>query len=220
MNKSEEKTLLYVLLPSSIKNEEVFKRSALILYAGDDSKDHLNDGLFYYRLDDLDSEVLDHLAAQWHATVWRDSWDVETKREVLRSLIRTKSHLGTKGAITDVCQSLVGGSATITEWFETEPQGTPHTFIVKVNQELTGSRVPSEVLADLINGINYAKPVRSQYSLVLVNQPLEAELDFSSVLRLMTYTHFYTNPTLWYEMNSDSCFSGGSRSMAYSHFYS
>ncbi|MBQ3679058.1 MAG: phage tail protein I [Succinivibrio sp.] len=220
MHKSEDKTLLFALLPSSIKEEPVFKHSAQALYAGDDSKDHLKDGLFYYRFDELSSDTLDHLAAQWHAHVWRDSWDIETKRQVLRTLIQTKSHLGTKGAIVDVCQSLVGGAASIIEWFETEPQGTPHTFIVKVNQELTGRRVPSEVLADLINGINYAKPVRSQYTLVLVNQPLYSELDLSSVVRMMTYTHFYTNPTLWYEMNSDSCFSGGSRSMTYSHFYS
>ena len=219
MNKSEDLTLLYTLLPSSIKNEEVFRKSALILYAGDDSKDHLNDGLFYVRLDELSSEILDHLAAQWHATVWRDSWPVDTKRAVLRSLIQTKSHLGTRSAIRNVLQSLVG-NASITEWFEKDPVGIPHTFEIKVTQNFNDGRVSSEVLQDLINAINYAKPVRSQYTLVLVNQPLEAECDLSKLARIMVYSHFYTNPTLWFSSASESHSSAGVRNMTYSHFYS
>lgn len=220
MRKSEEKTLLFALLPSSIKEEPVFKHSSEALYAGDDSKDHLNDGLFYYRLDELDSATLDHLAAQWHAHVWRDSWSIDTKRAILKSLIKTKSHLGTKGAVKDVVSSLVGGNASIKEWFETTPQGTPHTFEIRVTQNISDeSRVSSDVLTDLINGINYAKPVRSQYTLVLVNQPLKAEADFSTALRLMSYTHFYTNPTLWITADAHTDFSAGTRSLQYAHFY-
>ena len=124
MHKSEDKTLLFALLPSSIKEEPVFKHSAEALYAGDDSKDHLKDGLFYYRFDELSSDILDHLAAQWHAHVWRDSWNIETKRQVLRSLIQTKSHLGTKGAIKDVLAGIVGSQASsIKEWFEKSKVG-------------------------------------------------------------------------------------------------
>ena len=219
MHKSEDKTLLFALLPSSIKEEPVFKHSAEALYAGDDSKDHLKDGLFYYRFDELSSDTLDHLAAQWHAHVWRDSWNIETKRHVLRSLIQTKSHLGTKGAIKEVLAGIVGSQASsIKEWFEMEPQGTPHTFEIRVEQNLSNSStISSDVLNDLIRALNYAKPVRSQYTLVLVNQPFNAELDFSVHTSQMVYTHLYSPPERWEYFDASKNYVGAMSQMTYVH---
>ena len=86
MNNIEDKNLLQQLLPSSISDEDVFKDSAKALHSDSDTKDHLNDGLFYYLLDTVKSEVLDHLASQWRVGVWRDSWPVSRKRIVLKTI--------------------------------------------------------------------------------------------------------------------------------------
>lgn len=160
-NKIEDKTLLHLLLPSSIADEDIFKNAATALHANSDTKGHLNDGLFYYLLDSASSELLDHLASQWRVGVWRDSWSVTRKRLVLKTIIKTLSHYGTKKAILDVLASL-GNGAQIKEWFESDPQGTPHTF--QINIDLNVQQVKAEAIDDAVTALNIVKPVRSQYT--------------------------------------------------------
>ncbi len=216
MNKAEENTLLYTLLPSSIKNEEVFKKASLALYKNDDSKSHLNDGFFYARLDEVKGDTLDHLAKQWHVLVWRDSWDDATKRNVLRSTIQSLRILGTKAAIINVLSGL-NGRAELTEWYEMSPQGTPHTFKVDVYQE--AGFISEDTFSDLVRMINQAKPVRSQYTFKAI-QELEAEGDFSTSFRTFVYTHFYTNPTLYFTFGTETDTNAGVQSVQYARFNS
>lgn len=162
MNNIEDKNLLQQLLPSSISDEDIFKDSAKALHTDSDTKDHLNDGLFYYLLDTVKSEVLDHLAAQWRVGVWRDSWPVSRKRIVLKTIIKTLSHYGTRQAIIDVLASL-GNGVQMKEWWETTPPGTPHTF--SINIDLNVQQVKAEAIDDAVTALDLVKPVRSQYSI-------------------------------------------------------
>ncbi len=161
-NKIEDKTLLHQLLPSSIADEEIFKNAATALHTNSDTKGHLNDGLFYYLLDSASSELLDHLASQWRVGVWRDSWPVSRKRIVLKTIIKTLSHYGTKQAIIDVLASL-GNGVQMKEWWETTPLGTPHTF--SINIDLNIQQVKAEAIDDAVTALDLVKPVRSQYSI-------------------------------------------------------
>lgn len=128
---------------------------------------HLHDGLFLYRIDELSSEQLDHLATQWSPMTWRDTWPVETKRAILKSVVREKSRVGTRASVVNTLSSF-GSAAKFVEWFEESPQKTPHTFKITINQNDVEGTVSSETTTDLIRSVERLKPVRSQYDLTIV----------------------------------------------------
>lgn len=121
-----------------------------------------------YNLDILSSLVLDHLATQFNMTAWDSTWDVERKRSVLRAfLIAYKTRVGTVFAVKQAIESF-GSGVILTEWWQKEPKGQPHTFEVK-------SIVPDGLTIDeqvnLRQLIDAAKPVRSHYTLTVQCQP-------------------------------------------------
>ena len=83
----------------------------------------------YLHLDSLTSEQLDHMATQWDASVWRQSWPVEIKRNVINNVIRDKRKKGTLLAVKNAIES-IGIIISITEWWQETPKATPHTFKV------------------------------------------------------------------------------------------
>lgn len=113
-------SLLDVLPPNLARDPNVIAMSKAI----DDELQAINNLIYkteiYSVVDNTDSVVLDHLAWQWNADTWRDSWPVSLKRSVFKSIIRTKRIKGTRAAVEDVVNSL-GGEVNITEWFETSP---------------------------------------------------------------------------------------------------
>lgn len=131
-----------------------------------DLQKHLDDPLLYARFNQLSSAALDHLAAQWHAEVWRDVWPVSVKRDTLKSLIIEKPRLGTLSAVKNAI-SAYGGAVSIQEWWEQSPPGTPHTFIVYIRQNDIEGLSPDDVLSDLKRLIDSTKPTRSQYRFIL-----------------------------------------------------
>ncbi|HIA5986355.1 TPA: phage tail protein I, partial [Escherichia coli] len=115
-------------------------------------------------VDNLDSVVLDHLAWQWNADTWRDSWPVSLKRSVFKSIIRTKRIKGTRAAVEDVVNSL-GGEVNITEWFETSPPGEPYTASIVASINSFDGAVPSkEMLEDTLRSIKSAKSARTLFT--------------------------------------------------------
>ncbi len=122
----------------------------------------------YARLGKLSSAQMDHMAAQMDVDVWRTEWDADRKRSMLIASYDVKRHAGTVQAVRDVLASM-GVALQLAEWWQTTPQGTPHTFTVTAvasgssgNGELT-----AEEQQDLILGIDRAKPARSHYELVI-----------------------------------------------------
>lgn len=168
MKTLEENDAFSLLEPQSIKNDPTVQNitNALNpvltrLY------EHLHDGLFLYRIKELSSDQLDHLAVQWQPLVWRDTWPIETKWAVIASMIVEKRRMGTKGAVRNALASL-GAASKIKEWWEESPQATPHTFKIAVNQNELEGVVRSDVTTDIIRSIDLVKPVRSQYTLTIV----------------------------------------------------
>ena len=122
----------------------------------------------YLRLAELTSGQLDHMARQMDVDVWRDSWPADKKRSVLLASYDVKRHAGTVGAVRTVLRSL-GATVLLKEWWELDPQGTPHTFtLTAIASPSSGnSTLTDEEQEDLVRAINGAKPVRSHYELVI-----------------------------------------------------
>ena len=179
MNTLDDKDNIEKLAPSSIKKDEtvckVIKTTDCNL-----SKvhQHLNDAVFLYRINELSSKQLDHLAVQWQPLVWRDSWPIDTKRAVIATMIVEKRRMGTLSAVKNALAS-VKSASTVQEWWEQSPQGTPHTFKITVSQNKLGGIVREEMTRDLRLLIDITKPVRSQYTLTII-QALEGNLTLSA----------------------------------------
>lgn len=141
------------------------------------------------RIDQLDSQVLDHLAWQFNAKTWRDTWPVSLKRSVIRTIIEVKSKLGTRYAVEQAVQSL-GSAVTIQEWWEFDPPKTPHTFDILVTLNDQGGEVPeAQIQEDVIRLIQDSKPVRSQFEFTLAQQAT-GDLALFGVGRSLEYYRF------------------------------
>jgi len=121
-----------------------------------------------YRLGDLTSAQMDHLARQMDVDVWRDSWSAEQKRAMLLASYEVKRHAGTVGAVRTILRAL-SATVMLKEWWDLDPQGTPHTFtLTAIASPSSGnSTLTDEEQEDLVRAIDRAKPVRSHYELVI-----------------------------------------------------
>ena len=122
------------------------------------------------RIDQLDTNVLDHLAWQFNAKTWRDTWPIALKRSVIKAIIQVKAKLGTRYAVEQAVQSL-GSSVSIQEWWQFDPPKEPHTFDIIVTLNDQGGEVPeAQLQEDIIMLIKDSKPVRSQFEFTLAQQ--------------------------------------------------
>ena len=186
---------LYDLLPQSIKKDTTIRTASESIKAPYQTIcNHRIDALIMARIDELPSAVLDHLATQWRAAVWRDTWDIEVKRSALKTLIIEKRFLGTRRAIENALSS-VGAGAYITEWWEKTPQGTPHTFEIVVNQNDLGGTISADQTNDIKRMIDYAKPERSQYTFTVM-QKTEAGIRVYGGATALTFTHIRSDEKL------------------------
>lgn len=161
-------SLVTSVMPSSLKQDKKVTDSAEALdpqLRGISL--HTDDGMYLYKLDELPSAVLDHLAMQWDADVWRDTWPLHVKRQALKTLITEKTRQGTVSAVKNSLSSL-GSAAYITEWFERTPPATPYTFVVSIYQNEIEGIADEDLIYDIKRSINAAKPVRSQYSIAVI----------------------------------------------------
>ena len=181
-------SLVTSVMPSSLKQDKKVTDSAKALDPQlRDISRHTDDGMLLYKIDYLPSDVLDHLAMQWDAEVWRDSWPINVKRSVLKSLIPSKQKLGTMSSITAGLASL-GSAVTVEEWFDKTPQGAPHTFSVILDQSQIEGTVDTELEQDIRSTINQRKPVRSQYSLAIMHKG-SADLVLNDAAYMTQHVH-------------------------------
>lgn len=121
------------------------------------------------RIDELDSDTLDHLAWQFNSKVYRDTWPIYLKRSVIKTVIVTKSKKGTRSAVIRSLESL-GSAALVREWWEKTPAGTPHTFDITLSVNEIPGQTSQQVLDDIRLKIDDTKSARSTYTLSLALQ--------------------------------------------------
>jgi phage tail P2-like protein len=117
----------------------------------------------FARIDEAPADVLDHLAWQLNSTTWRDSWSLDLKRSAVKTLVTEQAKKGTRYALEKAVRSY-GSNIAIREWWETTPEGPPHTvaMVLDINT-LDGQLVSTEIQEDLLRRIDDVKPVRTQY---------------------------------------------------------
>lgn len=158
---------LYQLIPENLVEDSNVKACADALDPSlQDVSIKVDIPSIYIRLDTLTSEQLDHMAAQWDASVWRQSWPIQIKRNVLHNVILEKRKRGTLGAVKKAIET-IGSYTSITEWWQETPKGTPHTFKVIASLNHYDGVLESELQEDLFGLIDDAKPVRSHYDFIL-----------------------------------------------------
>lgn len=183
------------LLPDSIaKDENVAASAKAIDPELKQVADNIDIPALYVNIDRLPGDVLDHLATQYDVTVWRDSWPVAVKRSVLKTAIAEKRKKGTVSAVKKALES-IASQATIVEWWQTEPKGTPHTFSIVATQSDIEGIIPAELQEDLIALIDDAKPLRSHYSFV-VQQNIAGGMNVWGCIRQLSYACIRSTGTL------------------------
>ena len=187
MSKELADVRLSDLLPDSIAQDDNVRHSAEALDKQLlDMTSAVDLPSIYVSIDKLTSTQLDHVAYGWDASVWRDSWPVSMKRSVLKNVVREKRKKGTLRAVKDAVAS-IGSAATIKEWWQQEPKGTPHTCEIQATLGNIEGTLDSEMQEDLFALIDDAKPVRSHYTFVLVRQ-LQGGMGVDGYLRPVAYS--------------------------------
>ncbi len=92
-------------------------------------------------VDTLEERTLDYLAVELRTPAYRDSFPLETKRELIKGTLPFYAKLGTPAAVDWVIQSIFENGG-IKEWFEYG--GEPHHFRVAI--DVTGKTIdPAEI---------------------------------------------------------------------------
>lgn len=210
MSKSLNECSLLDLVPDSIKRDQSVKSAGLAL---DPVLKEVTDALdlpsLYVSIDKLTSKQLDHLAYSWDASVWRDSWPIELKRSMVKNVVTEKRKKGTVKAVRDALAS-IQSAATIREWWQESPKGTPHTFTIYATQGKIDGVLDVEMQEDLLRLIDDAKPVRSHYTFV-VQQELKAGIGMMTYLRPRIYARIRSDAVTSLNVDAGVAVSGGAR---------
>lgn len=109
-----------------------------------------------YNPDTCPAHLLYQLAWAWSVDRWDDGWSEAVKRSVIRSSFYVHAHKGTIGALRRVVEPF-GYLIEVIEWWQTEPQGVPGTFALKVGVAEEG--ISEETYQELSWLIDDARPV-------------------------------------------------------------
>ena len=143
----------------------------------------------YASLSRLTGRQLDHIAPQWDVSVWRESWPEDLKRSVLSTAIIDKRKKGTVAAVKGALES-ISSIATIEEWWQKNPKGTPHTFTVYATVSEFEGTLDSELQEDILALIDDNKPLRSHYDFVLQTTG-RGEIGLVGVVRPLVFAKLY-----------------------------
>ncbi|AZE47000.1 Phage tail fiber [Pseudomonas chlororaphis] len=109
-----------------------------------------------YNADTCPVHLLPYLAWAWSVDRWDPSWAESVKRAAIKASYYIHAHKGTIGALRRVVEPL-GYLIEVIEWWQTQPQGVPGTFALKVGVLETG--ITDEMYRELERLIDDAKPV-------------------------------------------------------------
>ncbi len=136
------------VLPKAVADQQEAKSlsdawhdlTVLILDFADNAK-------IYTAIDRASDELLDILAVQFRTPRYRQDYDIETKRRMVKSSLPYYMTVGTKAAVEDVMREMYG-KAYAKEWFEYN--GTPGCFRIKIDAE---KPIDIEELLDILHHV-------------------------------------------------------------------
>lgn len=116
---------------------------------------------------------------------WDAAWPESTQRAVIKASIPLRRIRGTRKAVEDAVRPY-GSTLVLREWWETTPQGDPHTFQVILNYGAGMATVTAKFQSDIVAAVTRAKPLRSHFT-VGVGITARAELNVIGYARVATY---------------------------------
>ena len=210
MSKTLEDISLLDLVPDSIKKDPDVEAAAKALDPPLlDMTRALDLPSLYVSIDQMTSEQLDAMAYGWDASVWRDSWPLSLKRSVLKNVVTEKRKKGTVRAVLDALAS-IQSAATIEEWWQTNPKGTPHTFSIFATLGSIPGVFDAEMQEDIITLVDDEKPVRSQYQFVIVKE-IVGGIGQEGGIRPCAYARIRSEPVLSENASTAIGFAGAAR---------
>jgi phage tail P2-like protein len=121
------------------------------------------------RIDELESDVLDHVAYFFHVDFYDVSMDVETKRKLIKESVYLHQIKGTPRAVEILIETLFD-EGTVEEWFDYGD--TPYRFrVVTSNQSVTQERAE-----EFVRALNTVKNKRSTLDSVVILQSEKMDL--------------------------------------------
>ena len=119
--------------------------------------------LIYPRIDELNEEVLDLLAYQFHIEGYDLATTIEEKRNLIKKAVELHRYKGTKYALLEVLKAL-NLEGDVKEWYEYG--GQPYRFKVDINLKYQG--LLPNAYDKLLNLINEYKNLRSHLEVLNV----------------------------------------------------
>jgi phage tail P2-like protein len=143
--------------------------------------------LIVYDFDSVPASALPSLAEQLRVqgdAGWSFATTEEQQRELLKNAIALHRLRGTMYAVTQAL-SILGVDVTVTEWFETQPQGLPYTFTISADPlDQPDGSPPLDLTrwTQIASMANFWKNARSAFSLSTISSPVTMELGITMVV--------------------------------------
>lgn len=146
------------ILPENLKADENVRNAAKAIdtqLAGTGAAGKIRLALIISRIDELDDDVLDLLAWQFHADSYKSDYPLSTKRKLILQAIGWHKHKGTPWALKQVVSAIFDSANVYENWTY---GGKPYHFKV---DDITGGIAGADTIDELVKVINESKNVRS-----------------------------------------------------------
>lgn len=170
-------------LPSSIKTGDILDLAKVV--DGELAKLNTDILLIYPHIDELGSELIDHLAVQLHVDFYDETLSLDKRRQLVKNSIRWHMRKGTPSVIRELLGT-VYDNAIIEEWFNYG--GQPYHFRVTIQAEQSPDAAK---IAYLTKAIEMTKNVRSWLDTVLFVRSLKGDLRFGGVTGIHKAVYLY-----------------------------
>lgn len=135
--------------------------------------------------DTCPAALLPWLAYALSIDTWSADWPESVKRERVRTAIDIQRRKGSVKSVRDVV-AVFGGQLAMTEWWQTTPKGTPHTFDIILTLG-AGAGASGDYVETVIEEVRRTKPARSHFEFVQ-GLSVNAQLGLKAVARAAIYT--------------------------------
>lgn len=166
-----------------------------------DISNSIDEALIFARIDELESDMLDHLAYNFKVDFYDASASLEARRGIIKQAFDWHRIKGTRAAVERIV-SLFFDNATIQEWFEYGGD----KFKFKINTEYATFRNEQD-FQDFFRLISVAKNVRSWLETMRFKQPTYNNMYYGGITAIAGF--LTVMPGLTFDLEPIDTFYGG-----------
>lgn len=156
MNNFYEQDLTKTIPPAIEDNEDIKALGKLISLELQKINKEIPKNIIFSQIGKLDEITLDIIAYDLNVLWYDFTYDLETKRAIIKDCIKVYKKLGTPYAVKTALGNIFPDTA-LKEWFETGDE--PYTFSIEINASKNGA--PAELQQKALDRIKYYKNLRS-----------------------------------------------------------